>query len=119
MVVERVAPAPVALCDPRLVEEVTDDIATVSTWWLEGGPDETRFVFDVWSDTPRPIADRRLTCRLCSGLPVPGQRLCSDHRACPPTLEDTFSQLPEAERASNSFASEFSSHDGERRLHGS
>ncbi|MEU3935679.1 hypothetical protein AB0E85_27120 [Streptomyces sp. NPDC029044] len=39
------------------IEEVTDDIATVSTWWLEGGPDHTRFVFDVWLDTLAPTTD--------------------------------------------------------------
>ncbi|MEC4020341.1 hypothetical protein [Streptomyces sp. H27-D2] len=39
------------------IEEVTDGIATVSTWWLEGGPNDTRFIFDVWLDTLGPTAD--------------------------------------------------------------
>ncbi|MBQ0850346.1 hypothetical protein J8N05_19350 [Streptomyces sp. BH-SS-21] len=39
------------------IEDVTDDIATVSTWWLEGGPNNTRFIFDVWLDTLKPTAD--------------------------------------------------------------
>ncbi|MFG2653490.1 hypothetical protein [Streptomyces sp. NPDC048436] len=39
------------------IEEVTDDIATVSTWWLEGGPNDTRFVFDVWLDILGPTTD--------------------------------------------------------------
>jgi hypothetical protein len=29
------------------IEDVDDGIATVSTWWLTGGPDDARFVFDV------------------------------------------------------------------------
>jgi hypothetical protein len=39
------------------IEEAADGIAAVSTWWLEGGPHVTRFVFDVRPDTLRPIAD--------------------------------------------------------------
>ncbi|MFD3843730.1 hypothetical protein ACFWWC_47220 [Streptomyces sp. NPDC058642] len=39
------------------IEEIADDVATVSTWWLEGGPNSTRFVFDVWLDTLTPITD--------------------------------------------------------------
>ncbi|MET8685237.1 hypothetical protein ABZV77_13565 [Streptomyces sp. NPDC004732] len=39
------------------IEEVTDDVATVSTWWLSGGPDDTRFVFDVWLGALGPTTD--------------------------------------------------------------
>ncbi|MFF3485542.1 hypothetical protein ACFYXC_20065 [Streptomyces sp. NPDC002701] len=39
------------------IEEINDDIATVSTWWLEGGPNNTRFVFDVWLDTLESTVD--------------------------------------------------------------
>ncbi|MET9564112.1 MULTISPECIES: hypothetical protein [Streptomyces] len=39
------------------IEEVNDGVATVSTWWLEGGPDNTRFVFDVWLDILKPTTD--------------------------------------------------------------
>jgi hypothetical protein len=39
------------------IEEIADDIATVSTWWLQGGPHDTRFVFDVWRDALRPTTD--------------------------------------------------------------
>ncbi|MFC8197921.1 hypothetical protein ACFUTV_21285 [Streptomyces sp. NPDC057298] len=39
------------------IEEINDGVATVSTWWLEGGPNSTRFVFDVWLDTLTPITD--------------------------------------------------------------
>lgn len=39
------------------IEDVDDDIATVSTWWLSGGPHNTRFVFDVRLDTLGPIAN--------------------------------------------------------------
>ncbi|MGQ4483270.1 hypothetical protein [Streptomyces sp. SAS_276] len=36
------------------IEEITDGVATVSTRWLEGGPDSTPFVFEVWLDVLRP-----------------------------------------------------------------
>ncbi|QIQ03888.1 hypothetical protein [Streptomyces liangshanensis] len=36
------------------IEEITDDVATVSTWWLSGGPEDTRFVFDVPLNTLKP-----------------------------------------------------------------
>jgi hypothetical protein len=39
------------------IEWVTDDIATVSTWWLEGGPNDTRFVFDVPLDILGPTTN--------------------------------------------------------------
>jgi hypothetical protein len=39
------------------IEDVDDDIATVSTWLFEGGPDNTRFVFDVQLDTLGPITN--------------------------------------------------------------
>jgi hypothetical protein len=39
------------------IEGVVDGIAAVSTWWLEGGPNSTRFVFDVRLDILGPIAD--------------------------------------------------------------
>ncbi|WP_307038411.1 hypothetical protein [Streptomyces canus] len=39
------------------IEEIADDVATVSTWWLEGGPNDTRFVFDVPLETLTPITD--------------------------------------------------------------
>ncbi|MEU9918925.1 hypothetical protein [Streptomyces sp. NPDC051001] len=28
------------------IEEIADDVATVSTRWLDGDPNDTRFVFD-------------------------------------------------------------------------
>ena len=39
------------------IEDVDDDIAIVSTWWLTGGPDDTRFVFDVQLDTLWPVTN--------------------------------------------------------------
>lgn len=36
------------------IEDVAEGIATVSTWWMSGGPNDTRFVFEVWLDTLRP-----------------------------------------------------------------
>jgi hypothetical protein len=39
------------------IEEINDDVAPVSTWWSEGGPNSTRFVFGVWLDTLMPITD--------------------------------------------------------------
>ncbi|MFF2522309.1 hypothetical protein [Streptomyces liangshanensis] len=36
------------------IEEITDDVATVSTWWLSGGPEDTPFVFDVPLNTLKP-----------------------------------------------------------------
>ncbi|MBF6548683.1 hypothetical protein [Nocardia brasiliensis] len=36
------------------IEEINDDIATVSTWWLSGGPDDVPFLFDVRSDILTP-----------------------------------------------------------------
>ncbi|MCP9625141.1 hypothetical protein FOH10_15235 [Nocardia otitidiscaviarum] len=32
------------------IEDINDDIATVSTWWLTGGPDRTPFIFEVRRD---------------------------------------------------------------------
>ncbi|MGW4632952.1 hypothetical protein [Nocardia sp. NPDC004415] len=32
------------------IEDIDDDRATVSTWWLSGGPDDVPFVFDVRLD---------------------------------------------------------------------
>ncbi|GAB2657446.1 hypothetical protein [Nocardia goodfellowii] len=40
------------------IEDVNDGIATVSTWWLSGGPDDVPFVFDVRLDILGPT-DRR------------------------------------------------------------
>ncbi|WP_369214094.1 hypothetical protein [Streptomyces flavofungini] len=39
------------------IEEIEDGIAAVSTWWLSGGPNDTRFVFDVWLDTLKPTTE--------------------------------------------------------------
>lgn len=36
------------------IEDINGDIATVSTWWLSGGPDHTRLVFDVRLDVLGP-----------------------------------------------------------------
>ncbi|MEU4412691.1 hypothetical protein [Nocardia salmonicida] len=36
------------------IEEIDDNIATVSTWWLSDGPDDVPFVFDVGLDTLSP-----------------------------------------------------------------
>ncbi len=36
------------------IEEIADGIATVSTWWLSGGPDHVPFVFDARLDTLGP-----------------------------------------------------------------
>lgn len=36
------------------IEDIDDGIATVSTWWLSGGPDDVPFVFDVRLDTLGP-----------------------------------------------------------------
>ncbi|WP_132109876.1 hypothetical protein [Actinocrispum wychmicini] len=37
------------------IEDVNDDIATVSTQWLIGGPDNTPFVFNVRLDILSPV----------------------------------------------------------------
>lgn len=39
------------------IEDIDDDIATVSTQSLVGGPDDRRFVFEVRLDTLGPITD--------------------------------------------------------------
>jgi hypothetical protein len=39
------------------IEDVDDDIATVSTRWLTGSPDDTHFVFDVRLGTLTPDPD--------------------------------------------------------------
>ena len=39
------------------IEDVTDGIATVSTCWMTGGPDDTRFVFEVRLDVLAPTTD--------------------------------------------------------------
>lgn len=39
------------------IEDIDDDIATVSTRWMTGGPDDTRFVFEAQLDILRPVAN--------------------------------------------------------------
>ncbi|WP_405166545.1 hypothetical protein OG203_16490 [Nocardia sp. NBC_01499] len=36
------------------IEDIDDGIATVSTWWLSGGPDDVPFVFEIRLDTLGP-----------------------------------------------------------------
>ncbi|WP_156094894.1 hypothetical protein [Nocardia lijiangensis] len=37
------------------IDDVIDDIATVSTRWLDGGPDDVPFLFDVRLDILGPV----------------------------------------------------------------
>ncbi|GAB3895087.1 hypothetical protein ACFQ1S_04965 [Kibdelosporangium lantanae] len=42
---------------PCRIEEVENGVATVSTRWMTGGPDDVRFVFDVPYGVLRPVED--------------------------------------------------------------